>query len=71
MATRASQVALLVKNPPASIGDVRDMDSSPGLGRSPGRGHGNSLQYSCLEKSMDRCLAGCNPWGFKELDMTK
>ena len=54
MATRASQVALLVKNPPASAGDVRDMDSIPGLGRSPGRGHGNSLQYSCLENPIDR-----------------
>ena len=54
MATRASQGALLVKNPPASAGDVRDMDSVPGLGGSPGRGHGNSLQYSCLENPIDR-----------------
>ena len=50
----ASQVALVVKNPPASAGDVRDMGSIPGLGRSPGEGNGNPLQYSCLENTMDR-----------------
>ena len=44
----------VVKNPPASAGHVRDMGSVPGLGRSPGRGNGNPLQYSCLENSMDR-----------------
>ena len=42
------------KNPLASAGDVRDVGSIPGLGRSPGGGHGNPLQYSCLENSMDR-----------------
>ena len=47
-------MALLVKNPPASAGDVRDMVSIPGSGRSPGGGHGNPLQYSCLENPMDR-----------------
>ena len=41
----------MVKNPPASAGDL---GSIPGLGRSPGGGNGNPLQYSCLEKSMDR-----------------
>ena len=50
----ASQVALVVKNPTANTGDVRDMGLIPGLGRSPGGGNGNPLQYSCLEKSMDR-----------------
>jgi len=45
-------VALVVKNLPA--GDVRDVSSIPGSGRSPGGGHGNTLQYSCLENSMDR-----------------
>ena len=50
----ASQVALVVKSPPASARDVRDMDLIPGLGRSPGGGHGNPLQYSCLENPMDR-----------------
>ena len=45
----ASQVALEVKNPPANAGDLRNMSLIPGLGRSPGGGHGNSLQYSCIE----------------------
>ena len=42
------------KNPPANAGDLRDSGSIPGLGRSPGEGHGNPLQYSCLEIPMDR-----------------
>ena len=46
--------ALTVKNSPASAGDVRDAGSVPGSGRSPGGQHGNPLQYSCLENSMDR-----------------
>ena len=50
----ASQVALVVKNPPANAGDVRDARSIPGSGRSPGEGHGNPFQYSCLENPMDR-----------------
>ena len=50
----ASQVALVVKNPPANAGDIRDLGSIPGLGRSPGGGNGNPLQYSCLENPMDR-----------------
>ena len=50
----ASHVVLVVKNPPTSAGDIRDMGSVPGLGRSPGGGHGNPLQYSCLENPMDR-----------------
>ena len=52
--TRASQVVLVVKNLPANAGDVRHTGSIPGLGRSPGRGHGNPLQYSCLENPTDR-----------------
>ena len=45
---------------------------SPGLGRSPGRGHGNPLQYSCLENPRgQRSLAGCSPCGCKELDTTE
>ena len=51
---RASQVALVVKNPPANAGDIRDMGSIPGSGKTPGGGHGNPLQYSCLENPMDR-----------------
>ena len=50
----ASQVALVVKNPLAHTGDVRDMGSIPGSGGSPGVGNGNPLQYSCLEDPMDR-----------------
>ena len=49
-----SQVALVVKNLPANAGDVRDLGSIPGLGRPPGEGHGNPLQYSCLDNSMGR-----------------
>ena len=49
----ASQVLLVVKNLPARAGDRRDADLIPGLGRSPGEGHGNPLQYSCLENPMD------------------
>ena len=49
-----SQVALVVKNPPANAGDIKDVGSIPGLGRSPGEGHGNPLQYSFLENSKDR-----------------
>ena len=51
---RASQVALVVKNLTANAGDVRGVSLIPGLGRSPGRGNGNTLEYSCLENSMDR-----------------
>ena len=50
----SSQAVLVVKNPPADAGDIRDIGSSPGSGRSPGVGHGNSLPYSCLENPMDR-----------------
>ena len=49
-----SQVALMVKNPLANAGDIRDAGSFPGSGRSPEGGHGNPLQYSCLENPMDR-----------------
>ena len=51
---RASQVMLAIKNLPASAGDARDTGSVPASGRSPGGGHGNPLQYSCLETPMDR-----------------
>ena len=49
----ASQVVLVVKNLTANAGDIRDGGSIPGLGRSPGEGNGNPLQYSCLENPMD------------------
>ena len=44
----------MLKNPPASVGDTRDVGLIPGSRRSPGEGHGNPLQYSFLENSMDR-----------------
>ena len=59
----ASQVALVVKNLPANTNDSRDAGWIPGLGRSPGEGNGNPLQYSCLENSMDKRVG---PWGHKE-----
>ena len=51
---RAPQATPGVKNPPASAGDVRDAVSIPGSGRFSGGGHGNALQYSCLENPMNR-----------------
>ena len=67
---RASQGALFIKNLPANAEDMRDAGSIPGLGRSTGGGHGNLLQYSCLENSMDR-----GAWqavhGVTELDTTE
>ena len=48
-----SQVVLVVKNLPANAGDIRDAGLIPGSGRSPGEGHDNPLQYSCLENPMD------------------
>ena len=50
----ASQVALMVKNPPAKAGDMRDSISIPGSGKSPREGHSNPLRYSCLENPMGR-----------------
>ena len=47
-------MVLVVQYPPANVGDVRDVNSVPGLGRSPGAGHGNPLQYSCLENPVKR-----------------
>ena len=49
-----TQLALVVKSPPANTGDKRDVGSIPGWGRSPGGGHDNLFQYSCLENPMDR-----------------
>ena len=51
---RASQVALVVKNPPANAGDAGGTSLTPGSGRVPRGGHGNPLQYSCLENPRDR-----------------
>ena len=51
---RASQVALMVKKMLVNEGDIRVTGSIPGWGRSPGRGHGNPLQYFCLENPQNR-----------------
>ena len=52
--SQSGGVVVVVKNPPASAGDVRDTGSIPGLGRAPGGGPGNPLQYFYLENPMDR-----------------
>ena len=58
----APQMAPVVKNPPANAGDIRDTGSVPGYGRSPGGGHGNPLQYACLENPHgQRSLVGYSP----------
>ena len=65
-------VALVIKNMPANAGDVRDVDLIPGSGRSPGRGHGNLFQYSCLENPhRQRSLVGYSPQGCRESNMTE
>ena len=65
-------MALVVKNLPAKAGDVRDAGSIPGLGRSPAGGHGNPLQYFCLENPHgQRSLVDYSPQGHKESDMTE
>ena len=51
---QASQLVLVVKNPPAKAGDIREVGLISGSERSPGEEHGNPLQYSCLENLMDR-----------------
>ena len=69
---RASQVALVVNSPPAIAGDVIDEGLISGLGRSTGGGHGNPLQYSCLENHHgQRRLVCYNPWDCKDLDTTE
>ena len=63
-ALHASQVVLAVKNLPADAGDLRGMGSIPGSGRSPIGGHGNTMQYSCLENPHgQRSLVGYSPLG--------
>ena len=52
-----------------STWNAGDLGSISESGRSPGKGNGNSLQYSCLENSIDREPAAYSPWGCKELDM--
>ena len=59
----ASQVALLLKNPPVNAGDARDAGLIPVSGRSPGVGNGTLLQYSCLENSMSRGVWWASVYG--------
>ena len=61
----------MFKNPPANVGDIRDVGSIPGSGSSPGGGHGNPLQYSCLENLMDRGAWRATVHRGAELDMTE
>ena len=72
----ASQVALVVKNPSANTGDIRDKGSIPGLGRSPGGRHSNPLQYPCLENPTNRetwraigCGVAKSQTGLKQLSV--
>ena len=61
----------MVKNPLANAGDIRDMGSIPGSGRCPEGGHGNLLQYSCLENPKDRGVRQATVHGVTEVDTTK
>ena len=67
----ASQEALVVKNLPGNAEDVRDTSSIPGSGRSPKEGHGNPLQYSCLENPIDRGIWQDAVHGVAELHTTQ
>ena len=77
MCDSSFQVVVVVKNPPANAGDMRDTGLIPTLARPPshppGEENGNPLQYSCLENLMDRgaCLAKYSPWCNKESDTTE
>ena len=65
-------MALVVKNLAANVRDIRDEDLIPRSGKSPGGGHGNSLQYSCLENPMERGAWLATVDGVtKELDVTE
>ena len=64
-------MVLTVKNATANAGDVRDVGSVPGSGRSPGEGHDNPLQYSCLKNPLDRGTWQTTVHRVTELDMTE
>ena len=67
----AFQVVLVIKNPPANTGYIRDMGSIPGSGRPPKERNGNPHQYSCLENPVDRGAWRASPWGHKESNKTE
>ena len=66
-----SQIALVLKNLPANVGDVREAGLTPGSRRCPGGGHGNPLQCSCLENPMDRRAWQATVHRVAESDMTE
>ena len=61
-------MALVARNPPANAGDIRDGGSIAGSGRTPGKGHGNPLQYSCLENLTDRDSHGLPSIGLHRVE---
>ena len=63
-------MVLVVKNPPANAGNVRDLGSIPGLGKSPGEEFGNPLQYSCLENSKAEEPGGLQSKGWQRVKHT-
>ena len=70
MSNKTYLLVLMVKRPPANVGDARDVGSIPGSGRCPGGGHGNPLQHSCLGNLMHRG-AWLESMGLRESDMTE
>ena len=64
-------MTLVVNNLPANARDIRDLGLIPGSGRAPGGGHGNPLQYSCLENPMDRGVWWATVHEVAELDTTE
>ena len=71
LSARVSQVALVVRNLPANAEAIRDTGLILGSGRSPGGGHGNPLQYSCMENPMDRGAWWATVHGVPESDSTE
>ena len=65
------KVVRVIKKPPANTGDIRDIGLILGSGKSPGKGNGNPLQYSCLENPMDRVTWKATVHEFAESDMTE
>ena len=66
-----SQVVLVVKNPPANAGDIRDVSSIPGLGKPSGGGHGKNFSILAWRIQWQKSLVGYSPLGYNELDTTE